>query len=42
VSALIAGGAVHQHLVKNSKRNRIGLIVESGEPKEVHHFCLLL
>jgi glutamate synthase domain-containing protein 2/glutamate synthase domain-containing protein 3 len=34
-------GAVHQYLVKNSLRSRIGIIVESAEPREVHHFALL-
>ncbi|MBD3380067.1 MAG: glutamate synthase large subunit [Candidatus Omnitrophica bacterium] len=39
--ALLAAGAVHQFLVKKALRSRIGLIVESGEPREVHHFALL-
>ena len=42
VSALLATGAVHHHLVKTSKRTKIGLIVETGEAREVHHFCLLI
>ena len=42
VSALLATGAVHHHLVQTSKRTRIGLIVETGEAREVHHFCLLI
>jgi glutamate synthase (NADPH) large chain len=42
VSSLLATGAVHHHLVKTSKRTRIGLIVETGEAREVHHFCLLV
>ena len=42
VSALLAVGAVHQHLVKASKRTRVGLIVETGEAREVHHHCLLV
>lgn len=42
VSALLATGAVHQHLVKHHERTQIGVIVESGEPREVHHFCTLL
>jgi glutamate synthase (NADPH/NADH) large chain len=41
VSALLATGAVHQHLVKKHLRTRIGLVVESGEAREVHHHCLL-
>ena len=42
VSALLAVGAVHHHLVRNSKRTRIGIILETGEAREVHHFCLLI
>ncbi|MFA5145887.1 MAG: glutamate synthase large subunit [Candidatus Omnitrophota bacterium] len=39
--ALMAIGAVHHHLVRKALRTRIGIIVESGEPREVHHFALL-
>lgn len=42
MSSLLAVGAVHHHLVKNLERTRIGLIVESAEPREVHHFCTLV
>jgi glutamate synthase (NADPH/NADH) large chain len=42
VSALLACGAVHQHLVSQAKRTRIGIVVESGEAREVHHHCLLV
>ena len=42
VSALLAVGAVHHHLVKQAKRTKIGLAVESGEAREVHHHCLLI
>ena len=42
VSALLATGAVHHHLVQTSKRTRVGLVVETGEAREVHHFCLLV
>lgn len=41
LSALIACGAVHHHLVGQHKRSRLGLVVETGEAREVHHFCLL-
>ena len=41
ISSLLACGAVHHHLVKNELRTRIGLVLESGEAREVHHFCLL-
>ncbi len=42
VSALLACGAVHHHLVRAAKRTRIGLMVETGEAREVHHHCLLV
>ena len=38
---LLATGAVHHHLVRNSLRTQIGIVIESGEPREVHHFALL-
>lgn len=42
VSSLLAVGAVHHHLVSKLERTRIGLIVESAEPREVHHLCTLV
>jgi glutamate synthase (NADPH/NADH) large chain len=42
LSALIACGAVHHHLVATHERTRIGIIVETGEAREVHHHCLLV
>ncbi|MEX2443649.1 MAG: glutamate synthase large subunit [Alkalispirochaeta sp.] len=42
VSALLATGTVHHRLVRNHSRTRIGIIVESAEPREVHHFCTLV
>ncbi len=42
VSALLAVGALHHHLVRQAKRTRIGIIVETGEAREVHHHCLLV
>lgn len=42
VSSLLATGTVHHHLVRHEERARIGLLVESGEAREVHHFCLLI
>ncbi len=39
--ALVAMGAVHHHLIKRAMRTQIGIIVESAEPREVHHFALL-
>ncbi|HUV07812.1 MAG TPA: glutamate synthase central domain-containing protein, partial [Spirochaetia bacterium] len=42
VSSLLACGAVHHHLVKTSQRTRVGLLLETGEPREVHDFCMLI
>ncbi len=39
--ALLACAAVHHHLVRKLKRTRCGIVLESGEPREIHHFCLL-
>ena len=42
IPALLAVSAVHQHLVKTKKRTTLSLILESGEPRDVHHFATLL
>jgi glutamate synthase (NADPH/NADH) large chain len=42
LSSLLACGAVHHHLVRVAKRTRIGIVLESGEAREVHHHCLLI
>ncbi len=42
VPALLAVSAVHHALIRRGLRTRCGLIVDSGEPREVHHFALLL
>ena len=42
IPALLAVSAVHHHLVRSGTRGRAGLVVESGEPREAHHFCLLI
>ncbi|XP_076444401.1 uncharacterized protein LOC143282637 [Babylonia areolata] len=42
VSSLVAVGAVHHHLIDKKLRMKVGLIVETGEAREVHHMCLLL
>ena len=39
--ALLATAAVHQHLVRQGLRMQTGLVVETGEAREVHHFCAL-
>jgi glutamate synthase (NADPH/NADH) large chain len=41
MSSLLACGAVHHHLVRQAKRTRIGILLETGEAREVHHHCLL-
>ncbi|MBA57730.1 MAG: glutamate synthase large subunit [Gammaproteobacteria bacterium] len=41
LSSLAACGAVHHHLVSGAQRTRIGIIMETGEAREVHHHCLL-
>ena len=41
ISSLLAVGTVHHHLNAQHKRSRIGLVLESGEAREVHHHCLL-
>ena len=42
IPALLAVSAVHHHLVRSGTRTQCGLVLESGEPREVHHFALLL
>ncbi|MBW7850970.1 MAG: glutamate synthase large subunit [Rhodospirillales bacterium] len=39
--ALLATSAVHHHLIREGLRTEVGLVVETGEAREVHHFCLL-
>jgi len=41
IPSLLATGAVHHHLIREGMRMRVGIVVESGEPREVQHFCLL-
>ncbi len=42
ISSLLAVGAVHHHLIGEHSRTRIGIVLESGEAREVHHHCLLV
>jgi glutamate synthase (NADPH/NADH) large chain len=42
IPSLLAVSAVHHHLVGAGTRTRVGLVLESGEPREVHHFALLI
>ncbi|WP_427023815.1 glutamate synthase large subunit [Aureimonas ureilytica] len=41
IPALLATAAVHHHLIRKGLRTAAGLVVESGEPREVHHFACL-
>ena len=41
IPALLATGAVHHYLIRKALRTKVGLIIESAEPREVHHFALL-
>ncbi|CAK9075886.1 Ferredoxin-dependent glutamate synthase 1 (Fd-GOGAT), partial [Durusdinium trenchii] len=41
IPALLATGGVHHHLIREGTRTHCGLVVESGEPREVHHYALL-
>ncbi|GMW02701.1 MAG: glutamate synthase [Candidatus Hydrogenedentota bacterium] len=41
IPSLLATGGVHHHLVRKGLRSHCGIVVESGEPREVMHFCLL-
>ncbi|MGD9847300.1 MAG: glutamate synthase large subunit, partial [Variibacter sp.] len=41
IPALLATAAVHHNLIRHGLRTSVGLVVESGEPREVHHFCCL-
>jgi hypothetical protein len=42
VSSLLAVGALHHHLVNENTRTKIGIVLESGEAREVHHLCCLV
>ncbi len=42
VPSLLAVGAVHHHLIREGLRTRVGLVLESGQPCAVHHFCTLI
>ncbi|MCC6236970.1 MAG: glutamate synthase large subunit [Dehalococcoidia bacterium] len=42
IPALLAVAGLHNHLVREKKRTQVGLVLETGEPREVHHFALLV
>jgi len=41
IPAVLATAAVHHHLIRQGLRTSVGLVVESGEPREIHHFAVL-
>src|ERR1700740_885097 len=41
IPALLATSAVHHHLIRQGLRTSTGIVVETGEAREVHHFCAL-
>jgi glutamate synthase (NADPH/NADH) large chain len=41
IPSLLACAAVHHHLIREGLRTSVGIVVESAEPREVHHFCCL-
>jgi glutamate synthase (ferredoxin) len=42
IPGLLAVAGLHHYLIREGKRTKVGLILESGEPREVHHFCTLI
>ena len=42
IPSLLATGAVHHHLIATKTRTQVGLIIEAGDAREVHHICLLI
>jgi glutamate synthase (ferredoxin) len=42
IPAMLAASGLHHHLIRQGTRTRVGLVLESGEPREVHHFSLLI
>lgn len=42
IPALLAMSGLHHYLIREGKRTKVGIALESGEPREVHHFCLLI
>jgi glutamate synthase (ferredoxin) len=42
IPALLAVAGLHHHLIREGTRTRVGLVIETGEPREVHHFSLLI
>ena len=41
IPAVLATGAVHHHLIRKGLRTQAGLVIETGDAREIHHFCVL-
>jgi len=41
IPSILVTGAVHHHLIREGMRQNVGIVVESGDPREVHHFAVL-
>ena len=41
IPSLLATAGVHHHLIRSGQRTSVGLVVETGDAREVHHFCVL-
>ncbi|MFW5980543.1 MAG: glutamate synthase large subunit [Halanaerobiaceae bacterium] len=42
IPALLAVSGLHHHLIRNGLRTKVSLVLESGEPREVHHYSVLI
>jgi glutamate synthase (ferredoxin) len=42
IPALLAVSGLHHHLIREGTRTRVGIVLESGEPREVHHYAVLI
>ena len=42
IPALLAVAGAHHHMIRSGSRTKAGLVLESGEPREVHHFAVLI
>lgn len=42
IPSLLAVAGLHHHLIRQGTRTKVGIVLESGEPREVHHFALLI
>jgi len=42
IPALLVSSGLHHHLIRKEIRTKLGIVLESGEPREVHHFCTLI